>query len=124
MAAASDLLITLTSGVLAGLSAWEAFRGWLRYRDRYRVDCLIVVSLLAAILLIGPRVASAGSQAPLVGFVVYTLFLAQPYFLFRLVRRFRELPASCLWWTLTAAVAGGAVAAVIPPGGSNAWPSR
>ena len=118
MIAVSDLFLRLVCYALVASTAWEAWRGWLRYRDRYRSDILWVVGLLILILLLGDWALVLGSRHSIAGFVFTVLFLSQPYFLLRLVRRFRPVPGALLWLTLAIAVGGATIwslAALAPP---------
>src|SRR5437868_6037113 len=88
--------LSATSYLLVALAVWDVLRGWLRDRDRFQADLLIVMGLLVGILLAGPSAGHAAAQAWPVGLAVNALFLSQPYFLFRLARRFQRVPT--VWW--------------------------
>jgi len=111
---AADVFVLVVCYLLVGLTAWETGRGWLRYRDRYRVDILFVVGQLVAVLLFGDRAIAIGQQHPFFAFIFNLVFLSQPFFLFRLVDRFHRVH-NFVWALAIASPFAGAMAALVWP---------
>src|SRR5690349_17581891 len=120
MIGAVEQFLSATSYLLVGLTAWDLLRGFLRDRDRYQADLLIVMGLLVGILLAGPSAGHAAARAWPVGVVVNTAFLSQPYFLFRLASRFKRIPA-VWWWASTLGAGAVVVVAAIWPPAFSSW---
>ena len=111
---AADVFVLVVCYLLVGLTAWETGRGWLRYRDRYRVDILFVVGQLVVVLLFGDRAIAIGQQHPFFAFIFDLVFLSQPFFLFRLVDRFHRVH-NFVWALAIASPFAGAMAALVWP---------
>ncbi len=110
MSSAADVFVLVVCYLLVGLTAWETGRGWLRYRDRHRLDILLVVGQLVVILLFGERAMALAQGQPVFAFIFNLIFLAQPYFLFRLVERFHRVH-NFIWALAIASPFAGAMAA-------------
>jgi len=117
----ADTLTTITSYVLAALAAAEVAGRWWRERDRYRADLLLNVSVLIAILLGQSQVHAIAADSAMDGAAFTLLFLSQPVLLLRLVHRFH--PVARWQWlaAVAAALAGAAVAWLVPVEYAAVW---
>ncbi|MBP6715550.1 MAG: response regulator [Acidobacteria bacterium] len=116
-----DTLTTLVCYLLVALTFGEILGGWLRERDRYRVELLLNVAVLVGILLGRAQVAVISAQWPIAGAVFTLVFLLQPVLLLLLVRRFRRVAPSLWAITSAAGTIGTAISMWAPFADTVAW---
>jgi PAS domain S-box-containing protein len=90
------VVLTCTAYVLLLWTIWSSIRVAWRQRQSRHLDIVFVVAAPVHVFLI--RAATLGSLGDVLKFA---LLVAQPYFLLRLVRRFRDVPRA-IYWTVAA----------------------
>jgi hypothetical protein len=116
-----DTLTTIVCYLLVALTFGEILGGWLRERDRYRVELLLNVAVLVGILLGRTQVAVISAQWPIAGAVFTLVFLLQPVLLLLLVRRFRRVAPSLWAITVAAGTIGTAISMWAPFADTLTW---
>lgn len=106
------VLVLLTYAILLAATARTAYDA-LRHPHRQRIDIFIVVGSLALITVLG-RLSDAPTRSTGVRALMAFLFLAQPYFMLRLVAYFWRVPRAVPLVALACTVAGVGVIVAWP----------
>jgi hypothetical protein len=110
----TDALLLAVAYLLVALTVWETARGFFRVPTRFRIDILLVIGVLAVILLAGDAATRLAQSHPVLGVLIFGMFLGQPYLLLRLVNRFRHVPRALRWFAGSVALAGGVALMQLP----------